>query len=120
MFRLVIITGLAIQTLLRNPNWYRGEAFWETAEKDGITTASYFWPGSEMNDPKRRPTYFERYKHNEPYKNRIDGVIDWLRLPFKQIGRISSLSISMILIHMVITLDQILPRLINQSRGLIV
>lgn len=69
---------------VRNPNWYRGEAFWETAEKDGITTASYFWPGSEMNNPKRRPTYFERYKHNEPYKNRIDGVTNWLQLPYAE------------------------------------
>ena len=68
---------------VRNPKWYRGEAFWETAERNEITTASYFWPGSEMNDPERRPTYFKRYKHNEPYKNRIDGVINWLQLPDK-------------------------------------
>jgi len=65
---------------VRNPKWYKGEAFWETAEKNGITTASYFWPGSEMNDPNRRPTYFKHYKHTEPYRNRIDGVIDWLQL----------------------------------------
>jgi len=69
---------------VRNPKWYKGEAFWETAEKNGITTASYFWPGSEMNDPNRRPTYFKRYKHTEPYKNRIDGVIDWLQLPYNE------------------------------------
>ncbi len=69
---------------VRNPKWYKGEAFWETAENNGITTASYFWPGSEMNDPNRRPTYFKRYKHTEPYKNRIDGVIDWLQLPYNE------------------------------------
>ena len=68
---------------VRNPKWYKGEAFWETAENNGITTASYFWPGSEMNDAKRRPKYFKRYQHNEPYKNRIDGVINWLQLPHK-------------------------------------
>jgi predicted AlkP superfamily pyrophosphatase or phosphodiesterase len=27
--------------------WYRGEFFWETAERQGIITASYFWPGLE-------------------------------------------------------------------------
>jgi len=69
---------------VRNPKWYRGEAFWEVAEKSRIITASYFWPGSEMNDAKRRPTYFKRYQHNEPYKNRIDGVIDWLQFPQKE------------------------------------
>lgn len=68
---------------VQNPRWYRGEAFWETAAKNGITTASYFWPGSEMNDPNRRPTYFKHYKQTEPYKNRIDGVIGWLQLPYK-------------------------------------
>ncbi|MCK5457916.1 MAG: alkaline phosphatase family protein, partial [Melioribacteraceae bacterium] len=34
--------------------------------------------------PNRRPTYFKRYKHTEPYKNRIDGVIDWLQLPYNE------------------------------------
>ncbi len=68
---------------VRNPKWYKGEAFWETAKKNGITTASYFWPGSEMNDSYRRPTYYKHYKHTEPYKNRIDGVISWLQLPYK-------------------------------------
>ncbi|MEN8194191.1 MAG: ectonucleotide pyrophosphatase/phosphodiesterase, partial [Bacteroidota bacterium] len=69
---------------VRNPKWYKGEAFWETAEKNGITTASYFWPGSEMNDPKRRPSYFKNYNHDEPYKNRIDGVVDWLQMPYHE------------------------------------
>jgi len=66
---------------VRNPNWYKGEAFWTTAEKNNITTASFFWPGSELNDKSRRPTYFKHYNHNQPYRERIDGVIDWLQLP---------------------------------------
>ena len=32
---------------IRQARWYLGEAFWETAERQGIITASYFWPGSE-------------------------------------------------------------------------
>ncbi len=66
---------------VRNPNWYKGEAFWTTAERNNITTASFFWPGSELNDKNRRPTYYKHYEHNLPYRERIDGVIDWLQLP---------------------------------------
>lgn len=61
--------------------WYLGEAFWETAERQGIVCASYFWPGSEQNLPYRRPTYFEHYEHRRPYLRRIQGVLQWLQLP---------------------------------------
>jgi len=67
-----------------NPKWYLGEAFWETAERQGITTASFFWPGSEVKLEYRRPTYFEKYNHNLPYEKRIDGVINWLKLPHEK------------------------------------
>ncbi|MGD8782400.1 MAG: ectonucleotide pyrophosphatase/phosphodiesterase [Ignavibacteria bacterium] len=49
---------------IRNPKWYLGEAFGETAERHNIITASYYWPGSELSDPERRPTYFHYYNHN--------------------------------------------------------
>lgn len=61
--------------------WYLGEAFWETAERQGITTASYFWPGSEVKLNYRRPTYFAKYNHELSYEKRIEGVINWLKLP---------------------------------------
>lgn len=66
---------------IREARWYLGEAFWETAERQGIITVSYFWPGSELTLEYRRPTYFEYYDHNRPYHERIAGVIKWLQLP---------------------------------------
>jgi predicted AlkP superfamily pyrophosphatase or phosphodiesterase len=66
---------------VRDSKWYLGEAFWETAERNGIRTASYFWPGSELALTHRRPTYFKYYDHNKPYIDRIEGIIDWLKLP---------------------------------------
>jgi predicted AlkP superfamily pyrophosphatase or phosphodiesterase len=69
---------------VRDARWYRGEAFWETAERQGIITASYFWPGSEVNDSKRRPSYFYNYEHSKPYKSRVDGIIEWLKLPYEK------------------------------------
>jgi predicted AlkP superfamily pyrophosphatase or phosphodiesterase len=69
---------------VRNARWYKGEAFWETAERQGIVTASYFWPGSEVTIPYRHPTYSFHYQHSRPYKERVDGVVEWLQLPYKK------------------------------------
>lgn len=66
----------------RDSKWYLGEAFWETAERQGVTTASYFWPGSELSLEHRRPTYREFYEHERPYDQRVQGVISWLQFPY--------------------------------------
>ncbi|MEJ2506394.1 MAG: ectonucleotide pyrophosphatase/phosphodiesterase, partial [Ignavibacteriaceae bacterium] len=69
---------------VRDSRWYKGEAFWETAKHQGIITASYFWPGSDINMEYRRPNYYYHYSHDTPYKQRINGVIDWLKLPYNK------------------------------------
>jgi len=69
---------------VRNPKWYKGEAIWETAKRQGVITASYFWPGSELNLEYRRPDYFENYEHLRDYNKRVEGVLDWLKLPNDQ------------------------------------
>jgi len=69
---------------VRDGRWYLGEAFWETAERNGIKTASYFWPGSEVRIPYKHPSYYEFYDHNRSYQKKIKGVIDWLKLPLSE------------------------------------
>ncbi len=69
---------------VRDGKWYQGEAFWETARRNGIKTASYFWPGSEVKQEERRPDYFEKYEHKRAYRQRVDGVIEWLKLPWNE------------------------------------
>ena len=69
---------------LREDKWYLGEAFWETAERQGIKTASYFWPGSEVSLKYRSPTYRMYYDHDRPYEQRIEGVLQWLQLPYAE------------------------------------
>jgi ectonucleotide pyrophosphatase/phosphodiesterase family protein 5 len=66
---------------VRDSRWYRGEAIWETAKKNGKVSASYFWPGSEISQDDRHPDYFERYNQNRPYTERVNGVLRWLSLP---------------------------------------
>lgn len=69
---------------VRDPKWYRGEAFWETAKRQGIITASYFWPGSELTADFRRPNYYKNYEHTKPYSDRVNGVLEWLKLPYDE------------------------------------
>lgn len=66
---------------VRNAKWYRGEPLWETAKRQGVRSASFFWPGSEMNLNYRRPAYFKRYDGSVTHEARIQGIIDWLQLP---------------------------------------
>jgi ectonucleotide pyrophosphatase/phosphodiesterase family member 5 len=65
----------------REARWYLGEAFWETAERQGVISANYFWPGSELKEKSRRSTYSETFEFDRSYEKRVDGVIDWLKLP---------------------------------------
>jgi len=76
--------NLGNREAVRDSKWYLGEAFWETAERNGIICASYFWPGSEVDLEERRPKYYKIYDHHNSYKNRIDGAINWLKLPYSE------------------------------------
>jgi len=65
----------------RQSKWYKGEAFWETANRHNIKTASFFWVGSEQDIEYKRPTYFHHYNQNISFEERVNGVIKWLQLP---------------------------------------
>ena len=66
---------------VENPAFYGGEPIWVTAEKQGITSASYFWVGSEAPVMGIQPTYWKRFDGRVPFINRIDTVLHWLQLP---------------------------------------
>lgn len=67
-----------------NPKWYRGETIWETAKRQGVITASYFWPGAELNLDYRTANYVENFDYSRPYTERINGALNWLELPYKK------------------------------------
>lgn len=76
--------SLKKQEEVSNPRWYLAEAIWETAKRQGILTASFFWPGSELSLDYRRPDFFVPFNPKIPYKTRIDSVIGWLKLPYEK------------------------------------
>ncbi len=64
-----------------NPDFYGGEPIWVTAEKQDVTTACFFWVGSEAPIKGVRPTYWKEYSKQISYGARIDTAIHWLSLP---------------------------------------
>lgn len=67
---------------VRQSKWYLGEPFWETAKRNGIIAASYYWPGSELTLAERRPDYFKQYQKNTADKDKIETFANWLKLPY--------------------------------------
>ncbi len=65
-----------------DPFWWEGaEPIWITAEKQGIRTATAFWPGSEVMIHGARPQDWLRFDQNVSNTQRVNTVLDWLRRP---------------------------------------
>jgi alkaline phosphatase D len=62
-------------------SWYGGEPLWVTAEKQGLLSASYYWPGSEANIQGFHPTYYYAYGDKVSLSDRVKQVKKWLELP---------------------------------------
>lgn len=58
--------------------WWGGEPIWITAEKQGLTSATMFWPGSEASFNGMRPTKWKDYDGSVDDFVRIDTVLSWL------------------------------------------
>ncbi len=63
----------------RQARWWGGEPLWVTAERQGVRSASFFWPGSDIEDAGRRPSIWRRYDGRVPNEERVDSVLAWLR-----------------------------------------
>jgi predicted AlkP superfamily pyrophosphatase or phosphodiesterase len=64
-----------------DPRWWGGEPIWNTAERQGRKTAAMFWPGSEVLIGGRRGTYWMPYDDDMTHRDRVNKILDWLRLP---------------------------------------
>ncbi|OAV71927.1 Type I phosphodiesterase / nucleotide pyrophosphatase [Bacteroidales bacterium Barb4] len=64
-----------------NPAFYGGEPVWNTAQRQDVNTATFFWVGSETAVNGRQPSIWKPFDSKVPFKNRADSVIAWLQLP---------------------------------------
>jgi predicted AlkP superfamily pyrophosphatase or phosphodiesterase len=71
--------------------WDGGEPVWVTADKQGLRTATMFWPGSEAQIHGYRPDYYKPFDSKLTADQRVDQVLDWLDLPADQRPRFITL-----------------------------
>jgi len=61
--------------------WYGGTPLWVLAEQQQMLTASFYWVGSEAPVHGVLPTYYYKYNEKIGIHDRIQAVVDWLKLP---------------------------------------
>src|SRR5262249_8642064 len=64
--------------------WDRAEPIWVTAQRQGLRTASVYWPGTQAEIRGVRPTYWQAFDPNVPPDARVDQVLAWLDLPSEE------------------------------------
>lgn len=64
--------------------WWGGEPLWNTATRQGRRSATYFWPGSDVEIAGLRPTYWKKFDQRVPGGERVAEVLRWLDLPDSQ------------------------------------
>jgi predicted AlkP superfamily pyrophosphatase or phosphodiesterase len=62
-------------------SWYGGVPLWSLAEKQGMRSACFFWPGSEAEIAGERPSYYLHFDNKIDDNKRVEQVIAWLKLP---------------------------------------
>lgn len=62
-------------------SWYGGIPLWSLAEKEGMLSASMMWVGSASNAGGMRPSYYYHYHEKFSPNDKVDKVINWLKLP---------------------------------------
>lgn len=72
---------LSNRAMVQDSRWWGGEPIWVTAERAGLRTAPYFWPGSEAEIQGVRPTHWRVFDGRVPNARRVRMVLDWLSEP---------------------------------------
>ena len=73
--------ALSNTAVTSNPAWWSGEPIWRTAARQGLKSATMFWPGSDVAIGGHFPTYWRQFEDTLPPARRTDQVLEWLRLP---------------------------------------
>ncbi|ALO44970.1 ectonucleotide pyrophosphatase/phosphodiesterase [Pseudohongiella spirulinae] len=66
---------------VQNPYWWGGEPIWVTAIKQGLVSATFFFPGSEAAVQGISPSYWFTYDESISNRQRVNTVLDWLAKP---------------------------------------
>lgn len=76
--------SLSNRSTVNDPDYYGGEPIWQTAQKQGVKTATFFWVGSDVAINGRYPDIWKPYDGRVPFSVRLDSVISWLAKPAQE------------------------------------
>ena len=77
-------------------SWWGGEPIWLTAERQGLVSAAFFFPGTEADIGGLRPSHWRPYDGSVPNAARVDQVLDWLALPAERRPHLVTLYFSLV------------------------
>jgi len=73
--------GIGDHPAVRDVRWWDGEPIWVTAEKQGVRTAPYLWPGAEAPIGGIRPWFWMKFDNTLAYDVRVRRVLGFLTIP---------------------------------------
>ncbi|RAK51054.1 ectonucleotide pyrophosphatase/phosphodiesterase [Phenylobacterium deserti] len=74
--------SLSNKAAVADPRWWGNAApLWVSAERQGVRTATMFWPGSDTVIQGVRPSQWRLYDEDVTPTARVDQVLAWLDLP---------------------------------------
>lgn len=86
--------GMSKNASNTDAKWWRGEPVWITAERQGVRSVCYFWPGSEVEHHGLRPSRWLPFNDKIPSNDRVDGLLQWLDVPAAGRPRLATLYFS--------------------------
>ncbi|MGM0482000.1 MAG: ectonucleotide pyrophosphatase/phosphodiesterase [Pseudomonadota bacterium] len=66
---------------VEDSSWLTTLPIWNLAEFQGVKAATFFWPESEARINGRTASYYYHYSTPAPNRQRVEQIIDWLKLP---------------------------------------
>lgn len=69
------------RTSASDPAWWGGEPLWLGAERQGVPSATMFWPGSDVLIGGARPSHWLPFDAAMTPRERVDQLLRWLDLP---------------------------------------
>jgi len=82
---------LHVRESVADARWWGGEPIWVGAEKAGLRTALWSWPGSEAAIQGIRPSQVHGYDERVALPDRVDQVLAWLADTGEQAPRLVTL-----------------------------
>lgn len=66
---------------VRDGSWYGGTPLWRAVSRNGMLSATLYWVGSEAEIAGGKADYVQPWNPPLDHTERVNKVIDWLKLP---------------------------------------